>query len=635
MDTEGPCADPDNPDLLGTWEQVDRAMDSVFDPAFRQRFADPSGGTLAIGWFFLTWTGFDTNPRQRDFGYHRVRDHYLARWGETLRAGPDEECWHYHHPAANKVGNEWGLDWSASGEYQQILSRQVLERDWFPSVFRAGGTILTEESSRWVDAWFPLDYSNRAPVKLPGLVDWSTGVAEWSLYHPSPEDFRRPGHGRRRMARCLDLMTGVYALSEQDVVNAFERAAAGRSSLLAVFEHDYRDIEGRLDAFRELLTFVSGRYPHVPWRYAGPRAAVHAYLEAPRRRPLLLEATSARDGIVIWSSAPLFQSFPWIAARTSDGQVHHVDSGIERLDETHWRWTPPGWLDWEEASIGGATDVGEEAVAHIRRADPPFATFLREPVRADPVAPRSVWEHSKLFVRSSIDRAAGTAPEMDSVAQAMEYLHPRLEAGMSILDVGCAAGHLARSLPSGVHYEGVDSARRIIEVGRAVGELPRGRLRWLSIEELPAGETYDAVISLNTLLYLPQFELPLEAMARAACRWLVIRSSFGETCEVRYLPDVLLEPSFHTMRAYFAVHPRAEVQSFLESEGFRVEWHEDRRQRVRFGGQPEVVGGIDLPYEFLIAERVAPSPSEDAILGERFGAAATAWHEHGEEGPSP
>src|SRR5438309_747961 len=138
MDTEGPCVDPGNPELLGTWDAVDEAMDKLFDPAFRARRSD-----------------------------------------------------------------------------------------------RAGGTIMDERSSRWVDSWFPVDYSNRAPLVLPGLVDWSSGVAEWDLYHPSPEDFRVTGAGRRRMARCLDLRTAVHALNEDDVVAAFERARSGMPAILS------------------------------------------------------------------------------------------------------------------------------------------------------------------------------------------------------------------------------------------------------------------------------------------------------------------------------------------------------------------------------------------------------------------
>jgi SAM-dependent methyltransferase len=627
MDTEGPCADPGNPELLGTWEQVDEAMDKLFEPAFRDRYPDPGGGRLAIGWFFLAWSGFTTNPRSRAFGYHAVRDHYVERWGNAIEAFGDEHCWHYHHPPASGIGNEWGLDWETSDEYARILSRQLLERRWFPACYRAGGTIMDSRSSRFVDSWFPLDFTNRAPLTLPGLVDWSGGVAEWGLYHPSPEDFRMPGAGRRRMARCLDLLTGVHVLGEEDVVSAFERARRGLPALLSVFEHDYRDIEGRLDGFRELLASVAARYPDVDWRYAAPRAAVLRYLDVPPPRPLLLEASPTADGLAIWTSEPVFQSVPWLAARTPDGEVRHVEEGLVRVDPCRWRWTASG-LEWDELAVGASTDLGETAVA-IAGETPR--------IRRHPQRPHSIWEHSDLFAASVVERASGRAPEMDAARQAAEILAERLAPPASVLDVGCAGGHLYHSLrPLRFDYFGIDEHRRSIELGRLALEdagLPASHLRALPVEWLPADERHDAVVSLSTLLYLPRFELPLEIMARAARRLLVVRSSFGESGETRYLPDVLLDDGFESLHAYFNVYARDEVAALLERLGFRVEWQEDRRQRESFGGAPEVVGGIELSYEFLVAERVAPSPEGEDALDAARAAALRDWREGRAGGP--
>jgi methyltransferase family protein len=630
MDTEGPCADPDKPDLLATWDAVDAAMDKLFDGSFRARHPDSSGGVLKIGWFFLTWTGFTTNPRARAFGYHAVRDHYLERWGETLRELGDEQHWHYHHPPASGVGNEWGLDWGVGDEYARILSRQALERQWFPACHRAGGTIMDNHSSRWVDAWFPVDYSNRAPLDLGGLVDWSSGVAEWSLYHPSPEDFRSQGIGRRRMARCLDLQTDVHALIESDVVEAFERAESGKPALLACFDHDYRDIADRVDAFRELVVSVASRYPNIGWHYAAPLEAVHRYLDVPAPPRLELDVAHHGGAVHVRSSAPLFQSIPWLTVRTSDDEVVHVESDIVRLDPTRWRFTPPAELSWEELAVAGSTDLGATSVAVIGPDDGPGSLFLRRRTEESPILPRSIWDHSKYFVELCVARASGEAPEMDAVRQAVELLAPLLEPGMSVLDVGCAAGHLQRSFDRfGVEYHGIDLCSRAVEIGRLFGEergMPASSVRAIPLEELPTSEHYDAVVCLSTLAFFPAFELPLEAMARAAERWLVVRASFGDETETRYLPDVLLEEGFQTLRAYMNVYSKRDVEMFLEREGFRVEWLEDARQRDRFNGRPEIVGGVELPYEFLFAERIAGSPSDEEILGEAFAGEARAWH---------
>jgi len=638
MDTEGPCFDPDRADLLPTWDAVDAAMAKLFDPAFRARYPDSAGGALTIGWFFLTWTGFATNPRRRAFGYHAVRDHYLDRWGDRLAATGDEQCWHYHHPAASGVGTEWGLDWTICREYDAIVSRQILERGWFPVCYRAGGTIMDALSSRWVDAWFPFDYSNRAPVAIEGLVDWSAGVRDWSVYHPAPEDFRAPGAGRRRMARSLDLQTWIHALSDDEIEAAFARAAGGRPAVVSCFDHDYRDIAPRIDDLRARVTAIAARFPAVTWRYAGPVAAVRAYLDAPPPAPLSIEARDDGGVVDIFSSAPLHQSIPWIAARTN-GAIVHVERDVERVDERRWRWRPCGSSDagsWTEVGVAGSTDLGASAVARVVR-EPRASAAIAGGIGEDAAHPRSIWHHSTLFPELCVKRASGELPETDSVAQAIDLLAPRLRRGMRVLDAGCAAGHAWRSLSRfGVEYVGVDSCAAAIDIGRRhLTGLDPARLRVRRIEDLSRAERYDAVICLNTLSYFPMFHQPLDVLAHACDRWLVVRSSFGDRTEIRYLPDVLLEPGFQDLRAYFNVFSRGEVAAFLDAEGFAVRWIADRRQQEKFGGRPEVVGGIELPAEFLFAERVRPRPTEDERLGARLAAAARDWRERRTGGANP
>jgi Methyltransferase domain len=636
MDTEGPCDDPDKPELNATWEQVDACMDKLFASEFRERYPDPRGGLLRIGWFFLTWTGFRTNPRNRPFGYHRVRDHWLERWADPMARYGDEQCWHYHHPPESGIGNEWGLDWTRDREFEQIVSRQILERGWFPSCFRAGGTILDGLSSRWVDAWFPFDYSNRAPLAVDGLIDWTGGIDRWTVYHPDPEDFRRPGPGRRRMGRSLDRRSWVHVLSQEDVDAAFAQAAAGEPAILSCFDHDSRDIAEGVDGFRAMIADAAERHPGVPWRYAGPVEAMRNFLDVPMPPRLELDASVLDGDVFVQTSGPIFQSIPWLVLRRGD-EIEPVVEGILRVDETSWRWTPGDSRAWDELGIAASTDLGESAVVVVRPDDTPGRLRLRSPLAESPTQPNSIWAYSTLFPELAIGRASGNLDEMDSARQATELLRKRLDPGGSVLDVGSAAGHLWRSLePLGFEYHGIDPEEHVVEIGRrylASEGLPQSRLRAIPLERLPRTERYDAVVSLSTLLYFPAFQEPLELMARAADRILVIRSLFGDRTEIRWLPDILLETGFQEMRAYFNVYARDEVEGFLRSEGFSVEWVEDRRRAEKFGGAAEIVGGLELPYEFLVAQRVAGRPSVDDILGERFGELARAWREERAGGP--
>lgn len=228
-------------------------------------------------------------------------------------------------------------------------------------------------------------------------------------------------------------------------------------------------------------------------------------------------------------------------------------------------------------------------------------------MRRSPSHPRSIWEHSKRFEASCVARASGREPEMDSVRQAGQILSTLFEHGARVLDVGSAAGHAARTLTRlGFNYSGIDRYARAIEIGRLYRQslgIAASDLRVMALEDLPVHERYDAILCLNTLLYFPDFQQPLEIMATAARRALVVRSSFAERTHVRYLPDLLLEPGFEMDRAYFSIFARSDVERFLVDHGFDVTWVEDQRQQERFDGLPEVVGGIALPADFLVALR--------------------------------
>ena len=79
---------------------------------------------------------------------------------------------------------------------------------------------------------------------------------------------------RRTIFRLLDIKTRIYQLKDSEIEKAFERCRSGRSTVLAAYEHDFRD---RADAVAEFLLApvarLATRYPDVPWRYATAKPA--------------------------------------------------------------------------------------------------------------------------------------------------------------------------------------------------------------------------------------------------------------------------------------------------------------------------------------------------------------------------
>ena len=364
MDTEGPCDDPENDELLKNWGTVDNAMDKIFDSNFRSLYKDSLGNDFKVGWFFLTWTGFKTNPRGRDFGYHKVRDHYHERWGDLINKYGDEECWHYHHPPRSGIGNEWSAEWESSEEYKYIISRQILERGWFPTCFRAGGTIMGPELSQWIDEWFPFDYSNRAPLKF-NLMDWSDGLADWQPYRPDPTQFKRKGTGKRYMARCMDLKTGSYTTGEQDIAQAFKEASLRGSSILSVFDHDYRDIKNRIKQFLQKVNLIADRFPEVVWEYASPSEGIINTLGCNTEESLRLEVVFTGNILIINSSSKIYQKIPWVAIKDINGLVKQVDTGFQKISENAWELKINIKNDLKLIGIAASNQLGDSNVQLI------------------------------------------------------------------------------------------------------------------------------------------------------------------------------------------------------------------------------------------------------------------------------
>ena len=364
MDTEGPCDDPGNSELLKNWSHVDLAMDKLFEVKTRTQYHDSFGNNFKIGWFFLTWAGFNTNPRNRDFGHHKVRDHYRERWGKLMDDYGDEECWHYHHPPHSGIGNEWSADWSSSKEYTNIISRQIIEREWFPVCFRAGGTIMGAELSQWVDRWFPFDYSNRAPLKFTEM-DWSDGVISWQPYQPDPIFFKQQGAGKRHMTRCMDLHTGMYVLSEEDIFKAFNEASLSGGSILSVFDHDYRDIESRVTAFLSKIQLVAKTFPNVAWEYSTPSDAIVNCIGKKTKNPLKIHTEFIGKKLNIKVNSKTHQEYPWVVVQDGNGVMRQIVSNIQKTSEHTWEIALDSIKSINIIGVAASNDVGESSISRI------------------------------------------------------------------------------------------------------------------------------------------------------------------------------------------------------------------------------------------------------------------------------
>jgi hypothetical protein len=264
-------------DYNDSWEKIDAMLERVMAPEFRSALPDSYGGGWVYNWHCLDHVGFEYNPRRRDMGYHNIFDHYR----EVLARRPgsrDAIHWHFHPVSTYRDAHRCATSFVNSPELYQILCRRIIERNWFPTVFRAGFQTERPDSNWFLEQWIPFDISNMAiddPSEFDRTIDfrngrsgdWRLAPADWSIYHPSHDNYQVPGSCRRRIARALNVLNRIASIDQREMDKAFARARSGEPTLVGIASHDFRDLGTEVDFLRGLIAVSLRRYPGVEVRY--------------------------------------------------------------------------------------------------------------------------------------------------------------------------------------------------------------------------------------------------------------------------------------------------------------------------------------------------------------------------------
>jgi hypothetical protein len=355
-----------------TWDKVDTMQAELMDQSFRTQVCDSSGAGWVYNWFCVDHVDYDSNPRRRDIGYHNIFQHYRELIRET---GSSQDGLHFHyHPhsfgrEAHRCATHW---WSSSDSLHQILSRRVIDHHWFPSAHRPGFHVIRPDSHWFLEQHIPFDFSNQAMVDtgqdatqfgMSGgrFGDWRRAPASWVPYHPAADDYQVAGNCRRWVARCLNVGTRYRLLQEQDVRQAFQEAAEGRPVVLAITNHDFRDMLPDVTHTRDLLRRVATDYPGVPFLFSEAVTAMRSALALPYLPPCDLDLTIQRIDdsthvMRVHSSTPTFGPQPWLALRTVGG-TYHTDNFDIDIPFHQWQYV----FDEETFPLSALAAIGVAA----------------------------------------------------------------------------------------------------------------------------------------------------------------------------------------------------------------------------------------------------------------------------------
>jgi len=339
-----------------TWDKIDTMLERIMDPSFRSQFPDSFGNGWVYTWHCLDHVGFEYNPRRRDIGYHNIYDHYRRVLDQHADCR-DEMQWHFHPMSTYREAHRCATSFVNSPELYQILCRRIIERRWFPSVFRAGFQTERPDSHWFLEQWIPYDLSNMAMEDNGELDattdfrngrsgDWRQSPADWSVYHPDHDNYQIPGDCRRYIGRALNVMNRIASIDQPEMDKAFARAQAGQPALVGLASHDFRDLYVETEHLAGLVNAAAARFPDVTFKYCtsleGFRIATGATAQSVE--PLELELTldaEPKDDVpnltIKLIRGKVFGPQPFLAIETRSRRFIHDNLDFS-TDGTQWHY---------------------------------------------------------------------------------------------------------------------------------------------------------------------------------------------------------------------------------------------------------------------------------------------------------
>lgn len=339
-------------DYNDTWVKLDSMLNNVLSHNFRNRLIDSKGNGWVYNWFCLDHVGYDTNPCRRDMGYHNIFDHYRSVLKET---GSFQDGIHFHfhpHPFVNRANlcaTHW---WASSDKLYQVLSRRIIDRNWFPSVNRPGFHVTRPDSHWFLEQFIPFDMPSQAidtneddekqfDISSGRFGDWRRAPKTWEPYHPSYDDYQTPGNCRRWIARCLNIGSRLKELTMKEVFQAAEEALEGKPVVMAFSNHDFRDIAKDVNQVHLMLKEMRAKYPDVRFEFCEAASAMRRALDLPDIPPceLKIDLLPVNDNahiLKVQSKIPIFGPQPYLAIKTLTQTYHHDNFDFQ---QPHHEWT--------------------------------------------------------------------------------------------------------------------------------------------------------------------------------------------------------------------------------------------------------------------------------------------------------
>ncbi|MGM0520199.1 MAG: hypothetical protein ACQERD_11235 [Campylobacterota bacterium] len=332
--------DPHLLDYNDTWNKIDFMLDKIMTEQYRKKFIDSRGKGIVYNWHCLDHVGFSTNERRRDIGFGNVFGHYKQKIKE--HGSKDQIHWHFHPLSFNKEAHIPATSYDNSMNIlHEIITRRVIEHNWFPVVNRAGFHTIRQDSSFFLEQWIPFDYSNQAEydnldynyhdLESTRFGDWRRAPKTWKPYHPSFDDYQAEGAMNRVTTKCLNIGTRLRLLTDKEIEKAFELSCSEGKAILSFTNHDFRDMDIDIQDVYTRIFKIAKQFPKVEIYNCDAIEAMQYYLyneDECFERKIKLGYKIKRENnstqlIVNVLNGEVFGSQPYLAIKTLCGQFFH------------------------------------------------------------------------------------------------------------------------------------------------------------------------------------------------------------------------------------------------------------------------------------------------------------------------
>ena len=329
---------------------------------WRNSMKDSFGKPVAITWYASITTGTCDPPPNQNKNCLREYDTIL-KYADALKMYKDSLEWHYHHcngeeADIGRCGQEFSFNNLNKWKPEYVLNRMLIDRNFFPSSYRAGWEWEDTALSNFLEGVVFSDYSNDLHSGV-----WQEAPHEWTWYHPSSTDFKKRGDMSRYIHDCVPTYIPSFneawrIINENDVVNAFKRAAAGEDTIFCWWIHSWDpkwDI--KFKTMQELLVQKSKEYG-VKFIYANGREAMRQLINFDDNTPPTFTISRSGNNLMISSSEELFNGKPYGAIKLANGSYIRVQLA-QTSSIKQWSYDITSLLGTDFTfAVGGTDKVG-------------------------------------------------------------------------------------------------------------------------------------------------------------------------------------------------------------------------------------------------------------------------------------